>query len=193
MQYHAIEMLVFELSFLMLPTAPAHGQPLRRTDALFLCLTATRAFVGVYISLSLEPHISFSSASVAQVILAMSTLSKLILFDGEDWQSIYARPSLDLSNLLDHLITNMYERSSRYDSVETNKPWLQIGRKLTQIKIRLDNLLARDNSLSCSFPVTESSNGSVATSLPPDHFDPLDDRFWQTWLDDPTIYNKTPM
>lgn len=185
MHYHTVEILVFELCFFMPPTSPVQGPTLQRADALLMCLTATRALVNTYLSLDLQPNISFSSVSVAQIFLAMSTLSKLVLFRADEWD--VKEPSVDLSIFLDGLVTSSEERSSRYDLVQSNKPWLQISRRIRQVRVRFNDLLSNENASSASLPATQTSNGLAAASFQDfhlDHFGLLDDRFWETMLDD---------
>ena len=192
LHYHAVEILVFELCFFMPHTAPTQGPSLQRADALLMCLTATRALVNIYLSLDLKPHISFSSVSVSQMYLAIATLSKLVLFKADEWEPNYFQPSIDLSALLDGLVSRTEDRSSRYDLVENNKPWLQTSRRLRQVKVRFDALLSSENALSASSPSTQPSNGLSSTSCHDfhlDHFGLLDDTFWQAMLDDSTLYS----
>lgn len=192
MHYHAVEILVSELCFFMSPTAPAQGLSLNRADALWMCLTATRALVNIYLSLNLQPHISFSAITLQQLYLALATLSKLVLFKADDWDVNYAQPSVDLSTLLDSLVTRTEEHSSRYDLVENNKPWLQTSRRFSQVRTRFDDLLSNENVSSVTLSAAQPSNGSWATSFHDfrlDHFGLLDDRFWQTMQDDPVSCN----
>ncbi|EED15316.1 conserved hypothetical protein [Talaromyces stipitatus ATCC 10500] len=187
MHYHAVEILVFELCFFMSPTAPAQDPSLNRADALWMCLTATRALVNIYLSLNLQPHISFSAISLQQLYLALATLSKLVLFKADDWDVNYAQPSVDLSTLLDSLVTRTEEHSSRYDLMENNKPWLQTSRRLRQARTRFDDLLSNEDVSSVTLSTAQPSNGLLATSFHDfrlDHFGLLDDRFWETMQDD---------
>jgi hypothetical protein len=154
-----------------------------------MCLTATCALVDICSSLELKPHVSFSSVTVAQIYLAMAALSKLSLFDSEDWDVSYVQSSMDLSTFIDRLVTMTEEFSARYDLMEDNKPWLRISLKMRQVNIRFDNLLASKNPSSASLPITQPTDGSLPPSFHLDHSDLLDDRFWQQLLDDAPTYN----
>jgi hypothetical protein len=185
MHYHAVEVLVFELCFFMPPTVPTQDPSFQRADAVLKCLGATRALVNTYLSLDLQPHMSFSSVSVAQIYLAMATLSKLVLFKADEWEVNYFKPSVDLSALLDGLITRTEERSSRYDLMETQKPWLEISRRIRQVRVRFNDLLSKEDASSASIPSTQPPNGLSGATFHDfhlDHFGLLDDRFWQTML-----------
>ena len=187
MHYHGVEILIYELSFSMAPTGSAQGPFPKRADALWMCLTATRALINTYFALNAQPHISFSAISLQQLYLALATLSKLSLFKAEDWDMTYAQPSMDLSNLLDNLVARTEENSSQYDLMEANKPWLQSSRRLRQVRTRFDDLLSNENvpSATLSQPV---ANGMpvMAPSFHDfrlDQFGLWDDRFWQTMQD----------
>lgn len=195
MHYHAVEILVFELCFFMPPTTPAQGPSPNRADALWMCLTATRALINIYFSLDSRPHISFSAISLQQLYLALATLSKLLLFKADDWDVNYAQPSVDLSTLLDTLIARTEEHSSRYDLMESSnsKPWLQSSRRLRQVRTRFDDLLSTEavspatlSSTAHSAHSTQPSNGLLVTPFHDfrlDQFGLWDDRFWQTMQD----------
>lgn len=190
MHYHAAEILVSELCFYMTPTTPTQGPSPKRIDALWMCLTATRNLINVFFSLKSQPIFSFSAVSLQQLYLALATLSKLSLFKADDWDVNYAQPSLDLTTLLDNLVTRMEELSSRYDLMEANKPWLQTSRRLRQVRTRFDDLLSNENVPSITLAATTqpSSNGMsvVAPSFHDFHLDQFglwDDRFWQTMQD----------
>jgi hypothetical protein len=155
-----------------------------------MCLTATRTLINIYFSLNSQPHFSFSAISLQQLYLALATLSKLSLFKADDWDVNYAQPSVDLSTLLDSLVTRTEEHSSRYDVMENNKPWLQSSRRLRQVRMRFDDLLSNENVPSATLSTTAqpSANGIpvVAPSFHDfrlDQFGLWDDRFWQTMQD----------
>ena len=195
MHYHAVEILVYELCFFMTPTTPAQGLSPKRADALWMCLTATRTLINIYFSLNSQPHFSFSAISLQQLSLVLANLSKLSLFKADDWDVNYAQPSIDLSTLLDSLVTRTEELSSRYDVMETNKPWLQSSRRLRQVRLRFDDLLSNENVPSATLSATtaqqqqqQPANGMsvVAPSFHDfrlDQFGLWDDRFWQTMQD----------
>uniref|UniRef100_A0A093VAG9 Transcription factor domain-containing protein n=1 Tax=Talaromyces marneffei PM1 TaxID=1077442 RepID=A0A093VAG9_TALMA len=189
MHYHAVEILVFELCFFMSPTAPAQGLSPNRADALWMCLTATRTLINIYFSLHSPPHVSFSAITLQQLYLALATLSKLLLFKADDWDVNYAQPSVDLSTLLDSLVTRTEDLSARYDLMENNKPWLQTSRRFRQVRTRFDDLLSNENVSPANIStVQSSSNGLLLSSYHEfrlDQFGLWDDRFWPTMQDDP--------
>lgn len=187
--YHTVEILTFELGFLMPPTMPVHGPSLQRTDVLVMCLTATRALLKICLSPDAKPHVCFSSVTVAQIYLATSTLSKLSLFDAEDWGVSFVQSPMDLSNFIDHLVMMTEKFSAQYDLMECNKPWLQISLKMNMVNIRLRTLLEGENPLSASLHITQLPESLLPPFFHLDQFDLLDDRFWQTLLDDTAIHN----
>ncbi|KAI7973479.1 hypothetical protein EIK77_004085 [Talaromyces pinophilus] len=194
MHYHAVEILVSELCFYMTPTTPTQGPSPKRADALWMCLTATRTLINIYFSLNAQPHFSFSAIALQQLYLALATLSKLSLFKADDWDVNYAQPSIDLSTLLENLVTRTEELSSRYDVMENNKPWLQSSRRLRQVRLRFDDLLSNENVPSATLSAattttTQPSANGISVVAPSfhdfrlDQFGLWDDRFWQTMQD----------
>jgi len=192
MHYHALEMYLFDIGFFMPPTTPADTPTLQRADVLVMCHHATRAFSDVYFSIDIDsiPFINFSPIFTSQIYFVMMTLSKLSLFDAEDWDSSNVQTTLDLSTVLDLAVTMTEAASARYDLRNDNKPWLQVTRRMRQVKARFERLLANENrDVAGAMPGTQIQGDSTDMSMPffLNHFDLLDDRFWRSLPDEDTF------
>jgi hypothetical protein len=182
--YYAVEINLFNLCFSMPPTAPAHAPTLQRADVLFMCLSATQALVKSYLSIDWKPYINCSMVGLGQIYLALTTLSKLSLFDAEDWDVSNVQSPMNIHTLIDHMVVMMEETSSRYDRGHYNKqPWLQASHRMRQVRVQFDRLLSSENR-SVPLPITQTREGP---SFCLNNFDLLDDDFWQA-LPDVTTY-----
>ncbi|TVY89145.1 Transcriptional regulator [Lachnellula willkommii] len=188
MHYHAVEMYLFEIGFFMPPTTLTDTPTLQRAEVLLMCHHATRAFSDVYFSIDFDavPFINFSPVFISQIYFVMMTLSKLSLFDADDWDASNVQTTLDLSTVLDLAVTMTEAASARYDKRDDNKPWLQVTRRMRQVKVRFERLLANENrDLAAAMPGTQIQGDSTDMSMPLflNQFDLLDDRFWQNLPD----------
>lgn len=186
MHYHAVEVYIYEIGFSMPPTSIAHTPTtVQRADALLLLLNATQSLADLYFSLDCKPYVSVRSATSTQMYFVMMTMSKLILFDAEDWTSTGLRTSLDLCALVERVAVLFEGFSALYDVREHEKPWLQVSQRMRLVKTRFERLLATENRWSSSMqPHMNISDGNFA-SVPPlfNQFDLLDDSFWQNFTD----------
>lgn len=188
MHFHVVEINLFDLGFSMPLTAPLPTPTPQRTWILFKCLSATQALVNAYLSIDSKQYISFSLVVVAQIYSAMNILSKLTLFDAEDWDSSNVLSTINLSSLLDRIVTRIEEASARYDRTDhARQPWLHISRKMRQVQVVFDRMLASENRALLSLPASRAEDGGMDTPFYLNNFDLLDDGFWQT-LPDGTTY-----
>ncbi|TVY39367.1 Transcriptional regulator [Lachnellula subtilissima] len=192
MHYHAIEMYLFEIGFYMHPTALTDTPTLQRAEILLMCHHATRTFSDIYFSIDFDsaPFINFSPVFISQIYFVMMTLSKLSLFDADDWDATNVQTTLDLSTVLDLAVTMTEAASARYDLRDDDKPWLQVTRKMRQVKVRFERLLANENrDLVAAVPGTQIQGDATNMSMPLflEQFDLLDDRFWDNLPNDTFI------
>ncbi len=105
----------------------------------------------------------------------MMTLSKLLLFDAEDWDPKKVPTAIHLSIVVERLATVLADASLRYDRKEDNKPWFNLSQRIRQIGVLFEHLLASENRSLDSFPLfTQGILGEF------NQFDLLDDGFWQS-------------
>lgn len=176
--YHAVELHLFDICFTMPLTELAQVPDLQRADVLFKCVTATEAFLDVYSSILPLPHMIFFTVFMGHIYFAMMTLSKFSLFNAEDWNPDQLPKSLNLSILLDQMARVMEDASARYDRIYDNKPWLIVSRKMRQIGVQFEHLLASENRSLDSLPLlTQGIMGEWK------QFDLVDDAFWQSLAD----------
>ncbi|TVY38952.1 Transcriptional regulator [Lachnellula occidentalis] len=192
MHYHAVEMYLFEIGFFMPPTALIDTPNLQRAEVLLMCHHATRAFSDLYFSIDFDstPFINFSPVFISQIYFVMMTLSKLSLFEADDWDASNVRTTLDLSTVLDLAVTMTEAASARYDLRNDNKPWLQVTRRMRQVKVRFERLLANENRvLAAAMPDTQIQDDTTDMPMPLflNQFDLLDDRFWQNLPNEDTF------
>jgi len=183
MHYHSVEIHLFNLCFSMPPTTPAQAPILQRADVLCMCLSASQTLVKTYLSLDWKPYISCSMVALKHMYLALTALSKLSLFYAEDWDMSNVQSTRNIFTLIDHAVAMMEDSSSRYDRMHCNKqPWLHASRKMRQVRIQFDRLLANANR-SVPLSVTQTREGVVAPPFYLNNFDLLDDEFWQALPD----------
>lgn len=192
MHYHAVEMYLFEIGFFMPPTTLTDTPILQRAEILLMCHHATRAFSDVYFSIDFDsvPFINFSPVFISQIYFVMMTLSKLSLFDADDWDASNVQTTLDLSTVLDLEITMTEAASARYDKRDDNKPWLHVTRRMRQVKVRFERLLANEiRDLAATIPGTQIQGDATDMSMPLfwNQFDLLDDSFWQNLPDEANL------
>ncbi|KAE8443874.1 hypothetical protein EG329_001283 [Mollisiaceae sp. DMI_Dod_QoI] len=186
MHYHSLEMYLFEVSFSMPPTTLAHTPTLQRADIMLMCLKAVRSLSDVFFSIDFKPYLHFCPWVKEQICFAMMTLSQLSLFRADDWDGSNVESWLDLPTLIDRLVRVMEDASAKYDKMEDIKPWLQFSRRMRQVKVRFEFLLASEKTLPDSTRcLTQDQNETTAT-LPSflDQFDLFDDEFWQSLPND---------
>ncbi|KUJ10553.1 uncharacterized protein LY89DRAFT_263864 [Mollisia scopiformis] len=180
MHYHSVELYLFDIGFSMPPTNIAHGPSIQRADALLLCLKTSQLIIDLYFSVGSKPHTNFGPASTTQMYYVMMTLSKLSLFDAEDWDSSNLQTSMDLCALVERVAALMEEKSALYDVREDDKPWLQISKRMRLVKVRFERLLASENRTHDMRPSSEFPEGGVMMPYFMNQFDLLDDGFWQS-------------
>lgn len=186
LNYHTIEMYLFDICFCMPPTIVTHLPTRQRTDVLSMCLTATQAFLQHYFSLHTNPYITFSRVVVGQLCFAMMILSKFSLFHAEDWNINELEMGMNLSTVVDRLAMIMEGMSVKFDHSVEKKPWLQISQKIRQIQVRFDRLLAGENRTIYSLDPTIQGGGTVSATnvaFSFNQFDLLDDGFWQNLVE----------
>jgi hypothetical protein len=182
LNYHTIEMYLFDICFCMPPTILTHLPTLQRTDVLSMCLTATQAFLHHYFSIHNKPYITFSRMVTSQMYFAMMILSKFSLFHVEDWNINEVEIGMDLSTVVDRVAMMMEETSARFDHLVDKRPWLQLSQKIRQIRVRFDRVLASENSPIHSLLPAIQGRGTLSATdaaLSFNQFDLLDDGFWQ--------------
>lgn len=181
LHYHTVEVYILEIGFAMPPTTVSHEPSYQRADVLLLCLKATHTLATLYLSTGDKPYINFCPASITGIYLAMMTLSKLALFDAEDWDQTNLKTTLDLSTVTERAATILEKASKLYDLRDDEKPWLHVSRRLRLVKVRFERLLASENrQTTCVPPNTDVQDGSfMATPYFLNPFDFLDDGFWQ--------------
>lgn len=193
MHYHAIEMYLFEIGFSMPPTTPANMSTFQRADILEMCHKSTRAFSDIFFSIDIDsvPFINFSPIFKSQIYSVMTILSKLSLFNAEDWDASNVQTTLDLSTVLDRATAMTEAASAKYDVRKHNKPWLNITQRMRQVKVRFERLLANENRLSAAVIPGIQGQGDSINIMPSfsSEFDLLDDRFWQSLQDGDTFVN----
>lgn len=184
--YHTIEMYLFEISFSMPPSSLTHLPALQRTDVLFMCHNATKAYFRHYFSLQAKPYLIHSRVVVGQTYFAMMMLSKFSLFNAEDWNPNDVETSMNLSAVVDRVTMMMEEMSAKFDHSVDKKPWLHLSQRIRQIGVRFDRLVANENrSLPLPAPVVQREGPLISQSdqFAFNQFDLLDDSFWQTLSD----------
>lgn len=101
------------------------------------------------------------------------------LFEAEDWDFTRVGATLSLSSLADKVVETMDKLSAKYDIRDTRKPWAEISRRLSLVKVRFERLLeSKDQINSLTQPSAEA--GEV-DGMPffMNQFDLLDEEFWQ--------------
>jgi len=182
MHYHSVEMYLFEICFSMPPTTLVHTPTLQRADIMLMCLTAIRSLSDVFFSIDFKPYIHFCPWVKEQMYFAMMTLSKLSLFRAEDWDVSNVQIIVDLPTFIDRLVMMMEDGSARYDKRDDIKPWLQLSRRMRQVKIRFELLLASEKPLlDSALPSTQERDDTTA-AMPYfiDQFNLFDEAFWQS-------------
>ncbi|KAF8861021.1 hypothetical protein BDZ45DRAFT_713411 [Acephala macrosclerotiorum] len=175
MHYHSVEMYLCEICFSMPPTTITHTPTLQRADVLLRCLNSIRSLTDVFFSIDSKPfkrtrlYVNFSPAVKDQMYFAMMTLSKLSLFRADDWD-------------MNRVVEMMENASAIYDLRKDDKPWLKISRRMRQVRIRFDRLLASENRKLLAN--IQEGDGS-ANAIPRfSDFDFLYEGFWRGVPDD---------
>ncbi|CZR62765.1 uncharacterized protein PAC_12662 [Phialocephala subalpina] len=182
MHYHSVEMYLCEICFSMPPTAITPTPTLQRADILLRCLNSIRSLTSIFFSIdSKKPYINFSPAVKDQMYFAMMTLSKLSLFRADDWDMSNMQATLDLCTLLDRVVEMMERASEKYDLREDDKPWLKISRRMRQVRVRFDRLLASENRAVFGGQEGDGEAGAIPRFS---DFDMLYDEFWHNTLPD---------
>lgn len=158
-------------------TLGAYGST--RTDVLFMCLTAIQDFTSVYFAVAPQKSwYTFSMINMGHIYFAMTALSKLSLFEAEDWDVRSVRAILDLSRTLDRVIEMLEEASRDHDGVDGNGLWHSITRRMEHVKVWYDGLVANKNQQSLSQEQTQPQNGIATAAFDINQFDLLDEAFW---------------
>jgi hypothetical protein len=192
MHYHAVEIYLFEIGFYMPPTTVSSTSSLQRTDILLMCHDATKAFSDLYFSTDKDsiPFTNFSRVLTTYIYSVMMTLSKLSLFDAEDWDASNFQTTLNLSTVLDRVVTMTQAVSAKYDWRNDNKPWFHVAQKIRNVKARFEYLLANKNSSTAGNSSTQGQGDFTNISIPTTfaNFDLFDDGFWQNLPANETIF-----
>src|SRR4051812_26725988 len=131
LNYYSVQLYLTEICFSMPPTDHNQISTPQRADVLVMCLEACQSMWSVYFSFQSKQYITFFTPTMTQIYFSMMTLSKLSLFDGEDWDaSSLERTGMNLSRLVDRVATMLEDVSARYDRRYDNKPWLNASRKI---------------------------------------------------------------
>jgi len=184
--YHAVELYLFEIAFSMPVSELTEMPALRRASILLKCTTSTQAFLEAYFSVVSKPYMVFFTAFMGQTFFAMMTMSKLSLFDAEDWDMNNVPNSINFCTVLERIAEVIEDGSARYDRSDENKPWLCVGRKMRQIRVHFERLLASENRSMTSLDPSPLATQGPMRDL--DRFYLFDDIFWQNLADD-TDYN----
>ncbi|RDW65182.1 hypothetical protein BP5796_09874 [Coleophoma crateriformis] len=189
--YHVVETRLFDLGFLMPPTNLVHGPTPQRADLLLLCLSACQKLIKSLLRLDCETIAHFSTSNAANISVAMSILSKLMLFHAEDWDISNVPLEMDLPTFISWAVALLEDGSSRYDRVGSSKqPWLQLSRKIKLVGVRFDGLMTIENNRLFSQTVDQTRDESMATPLDLNTFDLFDDAFWQLLPVGPPLQSK---
>ncbi len=181
LHYYTVELYLYEVCFSMPPSKLAQIPELQRADVLLKCATATESFLDIYFSANSKPHLIFFLTFMGQIYFVMTTMSKLSLFNAEDWNGNNLPASLNLSTMVDRLATRLESISTQYDRMRDNKPWLIVSRKIRQMGVRFERLQATENPPLDSLPLVTQGMFDL------NQFPLLDDNFWQTLTEDTTF------
>ena len=165
MHYHSVEMYLCEICFSMAPTTIAHTPTLQRADILLRCLNSIRSLTNIFFSIDSKTYVNFSPAVKDQMYFAMMTLSKLSLFRADDWDMSNMQATLHHCTLLDRVVEMMEHASTIYDLREDDKPWLKISRRMRQVRLRFDRLLAGENRAALDGQEGEGDAGAIQRFL----------------------------
>lgn len=180
--YHAVEVSLFESGFSMPPTTIVHEPTIQRADALLLCVHAIESLSDLLFSIESKPYIHFCPVVSIQVYFSMMTLSKMSLFEADDWDLSKAETSLSFSSLVDKVTHMMDDISRKYDINEGKKPWADVSRRLKLMNARFERLMASKEQMQASLsqPTAEISDVNFMPSFL-NQFDMLDEEFWQNF------------
>lgn len=101
MHYHSLLAYLTETA-LSIPLPSRHA-------TLRACLTSTQAFLSFLFCIPLVDYYKFTYVSWAQLFHILVVLFKLSSFDGPDWDLTHVRGVVDLSQILDNVISRFQE------------------------------------------------------------------------------------
>lgn len=112
LHYETVEMIMYRICLAEdFPDTQYGDYSTTRLDLLFRCLEAVKSFVYDIHSLPLDLYPFFPFTIWCQFGLAMVTLSRLILFQGEKigWDRTYVRSTIDIDQIADMMTKKMKE------------------------------------------------------------------------------------
>lgn len=182
--YYSAEIILFEICFYMSPVQRAYNpNTLQRIDVLYACLSATKSFFDNYLTSSSSGNIdSVSLVAAGQMVHAIAVLSKLSLFEADDWDLNYVRTTVDLSAILDNLLKRTRKNLGGYTQLEQDGGRFEAARKVEMLKIWYDTKLAAEAQRvepGCTLSGGTEAGAGAGDSLSGNHFDLFGDEFWQ--------------
>ncbi|KAJ5777657.1 hypothetical protein N7520_000903 [Penicillium odoratum] len=145
MHYHMVEIIIYRVS---LGDNFSEFQPgdysMTRLDLLFRCLEAVKSFFFDLHSVPSEYFPFFPFTVWCQSGLAMVTLSRLILFQGEKigWDRTYVRSVIDLDQTADNLARKMKDGQALLSRVNQNSQYLEPPEIIERVVSRMQIMKA---------------------------------------------------
>ncbi|KAJ5637811.1 hypothetical protein N7490_007690 [Penicillium lividum] len=145
MHYHMVEIIIYRVSLGDNFSNFQHGDHLMtRLDLLFRCLEAVKSFFYNLHSVPSEYYPFFPFTVWCQSGLAMVTLSRLILFQGEQigWDRTYVRSIIDLDQTADNLTRKMKDGHALVLRVNQNSQYLEPPERIERVASRMQLMKA---------------------------------------------------
>ncbi|KAL4876469.1 hypothetical protein BJY04DRAFT_231648 [Aspergillus karnatakaensis] len=124
-----------------------HGSLPERTELLSHCLTATKAFLDVFASISPRCYINIPCPVFAAYSHALATASDLLLFPGENWDVKLSQSVLDLPVVVERTVS-IIEESARTSS--TQQPPYHFSKAFVKMIPRLRAFIASHHARSAA-------------------------------------------
>ncbi|KAL3425401.1 tRNA processing endoribonuclease [Phlyctema vagabunda] len=176
--YTCAEVLLFELGFVMAPSLNdlrVGGILPRRIDILHACLTSIISFFTIFLAASTSQYLGITIINGSHMVHAIAVLSKLSLFEAEDWDPKHVRDTLDLNMILDRLIQRSDLTARNYDQTDSHPGWKRGSRVVQTLKTWYNSRLPQ---IPDTARIEAGNTGESFENLLPDQMDLMDAAFW---------------
>jgi len=178
LQYHAVEVLLYEICFL---TAYEPTIPLQRTELLHACYTAASALFDIFFSIPVEIYFTLTVVNWGQLFQGLTAISKLCLFEAEaeDFDLAQMRKAADLSGLTAKILDRMERATDLFDAGGDSTIWALSARKLRALKAWYDARIVEESASQTQTLATPDGTFAEANEVSFETRFDFDDDFWQ--------------